>query len=327
MSRSPMCRHSWHRGFPRRVLSVVAFSVAVAGSANAQANIPVFRGDVGLLAGTQAPPGAYAGILYNYFNSGRVIDRVGAPLPIEMTTNAAVLLLQYSAPWKVLGGRWAGAVAVPWMSAAIDVNFVDLPEANWGFSDLYIQPLQLGWTFKQADLLFGQGVMAPTGRYHSTGGGNTGLGMWSWETTVGATVYKDTTKKLSFSTLAAFQVQSEKRDTDRRPGNVLTLEGGVGQRIRRINGRAGAVYYAQWKLTDDKNFLLPPRFDAHHRYFGIGPEFTGGVIAKPAVVFLTVRYYRELWSRVAPQGGSLYVSATAYLPPKQPKTKPTVASP
>jgi hypothetical protein len=142
--------------------------------------------------------------------------------------------------------------------------------------------------------------------------------VWSWESTLGATVYKDTTKRTSFSTLASYQVQSFKRDTDQRPGQVLTLEGGIGEAVPLLKGRAGAVYYAEWKLTDDRGFNLPPNFNEHHRYFGIGPELTGGILAKPVFVTLTFRYYRELWNRVAPQGGSLVLSGTAYLPPKPP---------
>ena len=326
MSRSPMCRRTWHRGIPRRVLSAVAFGVAIAGSASAQANIPIFRGDVGLLAGTQAPAGAYAGVLYNYYTAGRVIDGDGAVLPISTDINALAIFLQYSSNWKILGARWAALAGIPWTTLALELPNLEFP-SSWGFSDVYVMPLQLGWTLKQADLLFGQAVFAPSGRYRVNGTANTGLGVWSWETSFGATVYKDTSRKLHFSTLASYQVNSTKRGTDRRPGNVLTLEGGVGQRVRKINGRAGAVYYASWKVTDDHGFNLLPRFDHHDRRFGIGPELTGGVMAKPVFVNLTLRYYRELWSRMAPQGGSLFASVTAYLPAKQPKPNGTVASP
>jgi hypothetical protein len=301
---------------------------ALASPARSQANIPAFRGDVGLLAGTQAPPGVYAGLFYNYYHASRVMDRDFVPLPITTTTNAGALLLEYSSNWKILGGRWAALMGIPWTNVALETSFLEVG-SNWGFSDLYVLPLQLGWNFKQADVVFGQGFFAPTGRYQAGVSTNTGLGLWSWETSVGATVYKDTTRKLHFSTLASYQVQGEKRDTDRRPGNVLTLEGGVGARFRKINGRAGAVYYAQWKLTDDKNFILPQRFDAHHRYFGIGPEMTFGVLTQPVFLSFTIRYYREMWNRVAPQGGSLFVSGTASLPRIRPKppTPTTTAVP
>ena len=300
-----------------RVVAGCCLIAAVAVPGWSQANIPAFRGDVGLLAGTQAPPGAYAGLYYNYYHAGRVMDRDFVPVPISMTTNTAALLLQYSSNWTIVGGRWAGLVAIPWMSVAHQTTFVEQP-SNWGFSDLYVRPIQLGWRFKQAELVIGQAFFAPTGRFHAYGWDDTGFGLWSWESSVGATVYKDTTRKLHFSTLASYQVQSDKRHTDRRPGNVLTLEGGLGARFRQINGRAGAVYYAQWKLTDDRNFTLPLRFDAHDRYFGIGPEMTFGLISRPVFFSFTIRYFREMWNRVAPQGGSLVLSATAHLPPKPP---------
>jgi hypothetical protein len=321
-----MCRRKWHRGIPRRVLSAVALGVAVAGSANAQANIPIFRGDVGLLAGTQAPAGAYAGVFYDYYNAGRVLDRAAVVDPITTNINTLALSLQYSSNWKILGARWAALAVVPTTSLALDVVNLEMT-SHWGVGDAYVMPLQLGWTLKQADLLFGQAVFAPSGRFDINSSNNTGLGVWSWESSFGATVYKDTSRKLHFSTLASYQVNSTKRGTDRRPGNVLTLEGGVGQRVRKINGRAGAVYYASWKVTDDRNFFHVEEFDARDRRFGIGPEVTGGFLVKPVFINLTLRYYRELWSRVAPQGGSLFANVTAYLPAKAPKPNGTVASP
>jgi hypothetical protein len=313
-----MCRGERHRGsIPWRLVVSAALIVTITQRTHAQANIPVFRGDVGLLAGTQAPPGAYAGLFYNNYHAGRVIDAFGRALPINTTINALAILLEYSSPYKILGARWAALAGIPWASTAISVANITTP-GTWGFSDLYVLPLQLGWTLKQADLLFGQGFFAPSGRFHPGSPSNTGLGVWSWESTLGATVYKDTTKRTSFSTLASYQVQSFKRDTDQRPGQVLTLEGGIGEAVPLLKGRAGAVYYAEWKLTDDRGFNLPPNFNEHHRYFGIGPELTGGILAKPVFVTLTFRYYRELWNRVAPQGGSLVLSGTAYLPPKPP---------
>ncbi|HEY7395971.1 MAG TPA: transporter [Gemmatimonadaceae bacterium] len=319
MSLTSMRRDRRHRGFfPWRLLVSAALIVTVAQRTQAQANIPVFRGDVGLLAGTQAPPGAYAGLFFNNYHATQVIDAFGRSLPINTTINALAILLEYSAPYKVLGGRWAALAGIPWVNTAISVANITTP-GNWGFSDVYVVPLQLGWTLRQADLLFGQGFFAPSGRFHPGSADNTGLGVWSWESTLGATVYKDMTKRTSFSTLASYQVQSFKRDTDQRPGQVLTLEGGIGEAVPLLRGRAGAVYYAQWKLTDDQGFTLPPNFDAHHRYFGIGPELTGAFPTKPVSVSLTLRYYRELWNRVAPQGGSLVLSGTAYLPSKQPK--------
>src|SRR5262245_7966890 len=319
MSRMPMCRRDRRHGsLPWRLLVSVALSVAFTARADAQANIPVFRGDVGLLAGTQAPPGEYAGIFFNNYHATRVMDEVGRALPINTTINAVAILLEYSSPYKILGGRWAALAGIPWANTAISVSNIETP-GLWGLSDVYVVPFQLGWTLKQADLVFGQGFFAPSGRFHPGSVTNTGLGVWSWESMFGATVYKDTTKRTSFSTLAAYQIQSFKRGTDQRPGQVLTLEGGIGENVPLLKGRAGAVYYAQWKLTDDRGFNLPPNFDERHRYFGIGPELTGAFVKRPVSVFLTLRYYRELWNRVAPQGGSLVLSGTAYLPPKPPQ--------
>ena len=97
MSGAWMSRGERHRGsFPWRLLVSAALVVANTQPTQAQANIPVFRGDVGLLAGTQAPPGAYAGLFFNNYHAARVIDDVGRALPIGTTINALAIMLEYS---------------------------------------------------------------------------------------------------------------------------------------------------------------------------------------------------------------------------------------
>jgi hypothetical protein len=282
----------------------------------AQANIPQLRGDVGLRAGTQAPPGVSAGVLFNNYESLRIVAANGAASSlIRPIINTAALTAVYSSSVRILGGRWAAIVAVPWANFGLAVPNVDLLSNRWGISDSYLVPLQLGWKFERGDLLVGQGLYAPTGRFHDGARDNTGLGMWSWESTLGGTVYITKARTLNASTLASYQVQSTVRGTDRRAGQVLTLEGGLGHAISEGTGQAGVAYYARWKTTSDENFQQPPAFAAKDRTFGVGPEITTPVAAKPFVTIVTLRYYFEGGNRVATEGNSFYLIATAYLPP------------
>ncbi|MGH9885794.1 MAG: SphA family protein, partial [bacterium] len=250
-----------------RLIGITALSAVGSAGALAQANVPQFRGDVGLLAGTQAPRGSYIGVFHNADNANHVIDGSGMSRAVAINSHALALLLEYSSNYQIFGGRWAAIAAPAWVSAEFALpNIATSP--MWGFSDLYVVPLQLGWSSKKADLVFGQGFFAPTGRFEQGNPHNTGRGMWSYESTLGGTLYAGSKRLTSFSTLASYQVNSHVKDSDKRPGQTLVLEGGVGQEIPAVKGRAGVVYYARWKLTDDQGFPILERFLTRDRYYG-----------------------------------------------------------
>jgi hypothetical protein len=298
----------------RTAIRVAALHSLTAWALGAQANIPQMRGDVGLKAGTQMPAGLFVGEVFNNYETHDVVTKNGVETSlIRPIINTSALLGIYSSDAKLFGGRWSAILAIPWVNLGLATPNLD-PGSSWGFSDMYVVPLQLGWTFARGDLLVGQGMFIPTGRFHDGGRDNTGLGMWSWESTLGGTVYLDPSKQLNISTLASYQVQGKVRGTDKRAGNVLVLEGGLGHTIAKGYGQAGVAYYARWKLTDDENYRLPAPFDARDRTFGIGPEITTPVLAKPFVTFVTLRYYVEGGNRVATQGSSFWILANAYFP-------------
>ncbi|MND61322.1 transporter [Solitalea canadensis] len=47
----------------------------------------------------------------------------------------------------------------------------------FAFTDIYLQPIQLGWHTKSADFTVDYGMFIPTGKY-TLGGENSGLGMF-----------------------------------------------------------------------------------------------------------------------------------------------------
>ena len=297
----------------RRLLIAATMIAAVAHGARSQANIPQYRGDLGLNAGTQAAPGRYLSLLYNLYHADNMTDGDNLWVPIPTVTNALVLWGEYSAPGTILGGRWSAIVGVPWASGVMATPDVETPW-DWGFGDLYVQPVQLGWTFNKADIVVGQGFFAPTGRYKVGATNNTGLGMWSWESSLGGTLYLDDGRNTTLTTLATYQVQSNVVNSDKHAGQVLTFQGGAGQRIHRIHGQFGAVYYTRFKTTPDQNFDLPLRFDRKDVYVGAGPELNASIPGRSLTTTFTGRLFFELGNRSAPQGISLYVITTLSAP-------------
>jgi hypothetical protein len=98
-------------------------------------------------------------------------------------------------------------------------------ENHWAFSDLYVAPLNLGWTTSRADFIAGYAFSAPTGKYEVGGSDNQGLGMWSHELQGGTTVYLD---------LFAGQPQNFSRETglpiEPSPAAVTVRDGAAPRR-------------------------------------------------------------------------------------------------
>ena len=139
--------------------------------------------------------------------------------------------------------------------------------------------------------------------------------MWSHELSAGATVYLDEKKQWHAATNAYYNIQSHIKGTNRKAGNVLSLEGGVGHTFCSGLCNVGVDYYTQWKVTDDQFANVTPNFLSKHRYYGIGPEINGviPINAKTLAVF-KVAYFHEFGNRVATQGQSIIMSVTLAKP-------------
>jgi hypothetical protein len=174
-----------------------------------------------------------------------------------------------------------------------------------------VQPINLGWHMKQADVVAGYGFFAPTGRYTKDADDNTGLDMWGHELSVGTTVFFDESKAMDVSTVAALEFHGTKSHSNARVGTLLTLEGGLGRNFAGGAMKVGLVYVAQWKLTDDTlTGLQALLVKGKNSVAALGPELTLPLASKSLLVgFVTVRYEWEVLAHTTTQGNTLIVSA------------------
>ena len=136
-----------------------------------------------------------------------------------------------------------------------------------------IAPISLGWHFKRADATAGYTIFVPTGRYTDGASDNTGLGMWGHELSVGTTVYLTESRQWHAATLATFDFQSKKEDSETKVGNVMNLEGGLGADFLKGGLTTGLNYYASFKLTDDEIEGIPGiLIRGKNKVFALGPE-------------------------------------------------------
>jgi len=286
-----------------------------------------FRGDFGLQSGTQPDPGIYVSAMYLRYDADKLLNSDGNSIgpdpsqPGSTTSNSYAAGVWYVSDFKILGANY-GFMAYP----AFTNNGLEAPvfgldqSTNTGFTDLYFQPINLGWHTEQADFIAGLGVYAPTGRYEPGASDNLGLGMWSFEAFAGTTIYFDEARTWHFATTAYYETHTKKEDTDIRVGDILTLEGGLGKTFMDGAFTVGIAYYAQFQVTyDDVGSDLEPLLEGQklpkQRVFGVGPEVTIPIATSSTLYgLLNARFFWETGARSTLEGTTLTVTATFPIP-------------
>jgi hypothetical protein len=261
-----------------------------------------------------------------FYSADKVKDRNGETLPTNASLDGSFFGVGYSQVThkKILGANYGFTVLFPAgannriQGTEIDAN----PGA--GLTDSVLAPISLGWHFKRADAITSYTIFVPTGRYEDGASNNTGLGMWGHEIGVGTTVYLTEDRKFHAATLATFNFQSKKEDSETKVGNQMNLEGGMGGDFMHGGLTAGLVYYATFKLTDDQIEGLPGiLIRGKNKVFALGPEATLALAAKNTLFgFVKVNYFWEVYARTATQGGALSITATFLLRPIKLPPKP-----
>ena len=285
------------------------------------------KGDYGLQSGSQLPPGFYMiAPMYYRYDADTLRNREGEKVSIDpqergsLAANAYIFGLIWVSEYKILGGNYSFQVYPGFTDNTLEAPILGLDEGvSTGFTDLYFQPVNLGWHTERADFVAGLGIFAPTGEYELGGSSNRGLGMWSFELFAGTTVYFDEAKSWHFATTAFFETHTDKEDTDISVGNILTLEGGLGKSFMDGALSLGAAYYAQWKLTEDDLGAERPLFSnrsvGKHSVYGVGPELTIPLASSEKLYgFLSARYLWEFGAESTLEGQTFVATLTFPLP-------------
>jgi hypothetical protein len=311
---------TWRR-VTRCLLLVAAIVVVNPDKVFAQLNGQNIKGDTGLKSGSQAPPGTYVAVPLYFYTADQIKDREGNQLRTG-GLDAAVfgVALNVVTTRKIAGGTYGFLVALPWANNRVQgVNDFD-SNPGAGLTDMFLQPINLGWRKPRADFMVAYGVYVPTGRYEDGADNNTGLGMWAQEVLLGTTVFLNETRTWHAATTATFDFQSEKESSTTKVGNILNLEGGVGADFLRGGLTAGLAYYGTYKLSDDRfdsrvaNLLIRGK----NQVWALGPEVTLAIAARKKVYgFATLRYQWELAGRTTTEGAAWNLSFVFPLKPIQ----------
>ena len=288
--------------------------VLVTAPAKAQLKGHYVAGFTGLQSGTQPPPGISVALPVYFYTTDDIRDDDGNSLGANPRVNVSFIgpVLAWVTNVKVLGGNLGGAVTpVAFIKSRLEGNSLEVP-GSFAFTDIFVEPIQLGWTKPRADFTLGYSLFMPTGKWEQGGTDNAGLGMWSNLVQGGTTLHLDTKHEWTLSALGSYEIHSHKKDSDIKVGDILTVEGGLGKtfiKVVSVGGKpvpslitsVGLAYYGQLKVTADKvgtaSGLLA---DDKDRVFGVGLE-ANVIVPKSSMVY-GLRIEPEFGARNRTQG-------------------------
>ena len=302
----------------RSIIVAVAIMAALSpGKAYAQLKGHYIPGFTGMQNGSQGPPSVTVVLPIFFYTTDTLKNDDGETLGAHPSINSSFIGsgLVWVTNTKVFGGHLGGQILpVAVTKARIEGLSLDVP-GSFNFSDIYVQPFQLGWERSRADFVAGWGLFMPTGKWALGGDDNGGLGMWSHDFQAGTTVRLDNRRAWTASALATYELHSKKRNVDLKAGNILTVEGGLGRSFyAKVDGTplpritsVGVVYYGQFKVTGDVASVPTPLIGGKKDHvFGIGAE--ASVFFPSPRLLLGVRAVPEFGAVSRTQGLTLMVT-------------------
>jgi hypothetical protein len=307
-------------------------------------------GQFGLNAGVIPEPGiTYANMALNY-SASRLNDSAGNRLTQNVKGTYSFWvdenIFYYVPKQKFLGGYFMPYVALNYASGSV-VADLSLASTNLsaggggsGFADMFVQPVNIGWHLKHADVDAGYAFTAPTGRYTPGASDNVGSGYWGNNITSGTTYYITKDKGTSANLSTDWEIHGQRRTastpagqfSEKTPGQAFTDEWGFGQVLPLKKDfskllQLGLVGYDQWQVSSNGGTVIIagvpfaastiPYYSVH----GIGFQSNFVLPAKNLAAFF--KYYDEYSAKARPEGRTIVFgfSWTLRIPkPPPPKT-------
>jgi hypothetical protein len=186
----------------------------------------------------------------------------------------------------------------------MDYKVAGSRSSYFGLGDIQVEPLLLGWHFKQFDVSCGYAFWAPTGDYSPSRPDLLAKGFWSHMLTQGTTWYVDDARTWAVSVLNRYEFCHEQDETDINPGQVYTVEWGVSKTITPTM-EAGVIGFFQQQTTHDNGARSTDELD---RIIGVGPEITA--VCPKLGINTSLRYAYEFAAVERPEGHLITLTLT-----------------
>lgn len=268
-------------------------------------------GSEGIKAATLPPPGLYLRTYSSFYSANTLKDRSGKNVPFDFEVDAFAFVprLVWMTGEKFLGAEYGMDALLPLVSTDIDMapGGMKLHFDECEFGDFFFEPVDLIWRGDNFDLALAYGLWFPTGDSDPANPAMAGKGFWTNMFTFGGTLYFDEEKTWSASALGRYEIHSEEKYAEVRPGRNLLFEWGVAKTIEKIVD-VGVVGYAQWQLSDDKGDDVTWDPGIHDRVAAVGPEVS--VFIPPAKMFVSLRWNFEFSAVDRPEGHAATLTVT-----------------
>jgi len=269
-----------------KILAVM-LSFVLASVTSAQQKAQWVPGQFGLNAGVIPDPGfTYENFALNY-SASQLNDSSGSKLPNISGTYSFWVdenILMFVPKHKVLGRYFAPYISLNVANGSLVADLANDSNlsANGGapgFADTFVQPVNIGWHFSRADANVGYAFTAPTGRFVPGASDNVGSGYWGNDITSGITGYLTKNKGTSVNLFNAWEIHSQKKDTNLTPGQAFTVEWGLGQvlplnkKMRNL-AQFGLVGCDQFQVSANGGTIgaIPARALPYYSSHGIGAQ-------------------------------------------------------
>ncbi|MDD9301868.1 MAG: transporter [Desulfobacter sp.] len=251
-------------------------------------------------------PGFYY-LQYNiYYTSNTYKDRNGkevssiGPIKFESQVDsyAVAPVFLWSSSQKILGASYA-AFAQP---AIVNTSYTlaalggGIDESQWGFGDLYLKPIWLGWNNIHTSVAIGYGIYAPTGEYSDGAVDNTGLGFLTHEFQASLTVFPWEHKGTAVMVSGTYEIHHDKDGADITPGDRFSLDYGISQYIpvnkeETLIAELGLSGYSQWQVDNDSGRDVHPLLNVKDEVHALGGQL--GLSYVPWNASVSFRYLKE----------------------------------
>lgn len=208
-----------------------------------------------------------------------------AALGVKADVFAQTIGAVYAPDFKLFGGSYATAVALPyiWMDVKANAELTgpkgntlvagNFKDSTDGIGDVSFYPLMLGWTALGGDLKYDirQCIYAPTGEYSEDALANPGKNYWTFEP--GASIsYMSSKTGTEASLFMGIDFNTKNEATDYQTGTQLHFDGTLEQHLPILGGLAGVGvtgYYYQQIEGDSGSGATLGGFEG--RTIGVGP--------------------------------------------------------
>jgi hypothetical protein len=253
----------------------------------------------------------------------------GIPAEVDITAdidaNVEMYLIAPTFVWntgyQLFGADYAMLVSLPFANTSVgaaldtltDIRLAErsvtlgkslaVDDSAFEISDIFVQPLFLGWRGKHYDIFAGYGFYAPSGKYNTDDVANTGLGFWGHQFQLAGAYYPFDHKGTALMLAGTYEINHETEGKDFTQGGHFTLNWGLSQFLPITDNmllEVGPAGYSQWQVQDNHGADQPSFLNSPNQVHAVGGQI--GLAFPKANAQVTFHYFTEFAAESRFQG-------------------------